>query len=386
MKDMKALRYLRRMIRFDSTSHRSNRYIAKYLEIKLQKHGFFIEKIPYKDVNKVPKVNLVAKKGTGQGGLAYFGHMDVVPAPLWFTKKVTPFEPVISEGRLYGRGACDMKGSLACVLDAAQQIPFEKMQQPLYLVFTADEEIGFGGAKKVVEESKLYREMVDHGTVAVIGEPTQLQIVHAHKGSYTMRFRTTGKAAHSSTREGKNANWQMIPFMYELWKIREETETIMDWHDDRFDPGTLSMNLIVSDANSAVNVTSPRCDVQVYIRPMPNMNCETLLQRITQVAKKHDIAMIVKKNCEAFWSDPNSELVKKSQAIMSTDQVHTVGYATDGGVLSEIDQKIVFGPGNIAQAHTNQEYISLDQMRLGIAAYTQLIRHYCTMAPIQPIA
>lgn len=385
MKEMKALRYLRRMIRFDSTSNRSNRYISKFLELKLIKHGFFIEKIRYRDANNVQKVSLVAKKGLGNGGLAYFGHTDTVPAPTWFTKRVTPWEPVVSRGRLYGRGACDMKGSLACILDAAQQVPFEKMVRPLYLVFTADEEIGFGGAKKVVEESKLYREMINHGTVGVIGEPTELSIVHAHKGSCTMRFRTMGVAAHSSTRAGKNANWAMIPFLHEIWKIREETETVTDWFDDRFDPPTMSMNVTVSDGNSAVNVTSPRCDVQVYIRPMPNMDCESILKRISHAAKKHDVQMTVRKNCEAFWSDPNSDLVKQAKSIMNTNEVETVGYATDGGVLTEMEQKIIFGPGSIAQAHTNQEFITLDQMRLGIAAYRQLIHHYCCELPIQPI-
>jgi acetylornithine deacetylase len=328
---------------------------------------------------------LVAKKGVGVGGLAYFGHTDTVPAPQWFTRKVTPYEPVISEGRLYGRGACDMKGSLACILDAAQQVSFEQLVKPLYLVFTADEEIGFGGAKQVVEQSKLYREMIKHGTVGIIGEPTQLQIVHAHKGSYTMRFRTLGKAAHSSTREGRNANWPMIPFLHELWKIREETETLTDWFDNRFDPATLTMNLIMSDSNSAVNVTSPRCDVQVYIRPMPGMDCDSLLQRISHAAKKHDIQMILKKNCEPFWSDPHSDLVKKTQMVMGTDRVQTVGYATDAGVLSEMEQKIIFGPGSIAQAHTNQEFITLDQMRLGIAAYKQLIHHYCGDQPVKSV-
>lgn len=385
MKDTKALRYLRRLIRFDSTSNLSNRYISKFLEIKLRKHGFYVEKIEYRDSKKVPKVNLIAKKGLGQGGLAYFGHTDTVPAPSWFTKKATPFEPVISQGRLFGRGACDMKGSLACMLDAAQQVPFDNMIRPLYLVFTADEEVGFGGAKKVVEESKLYREMIKHGTVGVIGEPTEMGIVHAHKGSLTMRFRTTGKAAHSSTREGKNANWQMIPFLHEIWKIREETETVTDWFDDRFDPPTMSMNVTMSDGNSAVNVTSPRSDVQVYIRPTPNMDCEPLVKRISHAAKKFDIDMSIQRNCDAFWSDPDSDLVKKLKSIMDTDKVDTVGYATDGGVLTEMEHKVIFGPGSIRQAHTNQEFITLDQMRLGIAAFRQLIDHYCCELPIKSV-
>lgn len=385
MQDSKAIRYAKRLIRFESTSELSNRYIAKYLEIKLKKHGFVIEKLMYRDARKVRKVNIIAKKGMGTGGMAYFGHTDVVPAPAWFTRKASPFQPVVTLDRLYGRGACDMKGSLACMLDASQRVAWDSFEKPLYLVFTADEEVGFGGAKQVVDESKFYREIVQHGTVAVIGEPTMLEVVHAHKGSYLMRFRTKGKAAHSGTREGKNANWQMIPFLNDLWHIREETETIVDWFDDNFSPQTVSMNIIMSDDNKAINVTSAQCDVKVYLRPMPQIDCEPLVQRITQAAKRHDVMVETKRNCEPMWSDPHSDLVKQSLKLTGRSEAKTASYATDAGVLSEIEQKIIFGPGNIAQAHTNQEYISLDQMNRAINAYTQLINHYCGGHPIKPI-
>jgi len=386
MQNSKALRYAKRLIRFESTSEQSNRYVAKYLEIKLKKHGFVVEKLMYRDARKVRKINLIAKKGMGTGGMAYFGHTDVVPAPTWFTRKATPFEPVVAGDGLYGRGACDMKGSLACMLEAAQSVNFETMNKPLYLVFTADEEVGFGGAKQVVEESKLYREIVQGGSVAVIGEPTMLDVVHAHKGSYLMRFRTTGKAAHSGTREGKNANWQMIPFLNDLWRIREETETIVDWFDENFSPPTVSMNLIMSDSNQAVNVTSARCTAQLYLRPMPQVDCVPLVQMILQAAKKHEVQVDFKRNCEPMWSDPDSDLVKQALTLMGASEVKTAGYATDAGVLSEIEQKIIFGPGSIAQAHTNQEFISFDQMQKAVQAYTQLILHYCGGEPIKPIS
>ena len=165
--------------------------------MKLVKHGFDVEKVEYRDKNRVRKVNLVAKKGAGKGGLAYFAHTDTVPADNWFSRKYGPFEPAISKERLYGRGACDMKGSIASMLTATQRFQWDDLKQPLYLIFTSDEEVGFHGARYVVEESEIYREMVESGTRGIIGEPTNLEVVHAHKGMCIITAKSVGKAAHS---------------------------------------------------------------------------------------------------------------------------------------------------------------------------------------------
>lgn len=244
---MKALRYAKRLVSFDSTSHLSNRLISKYLEMKLTKHGFVVEKIEYVDKHNVPKVNLVAKKGGGYGGLAYFSHSDVVPAEKWFTPKFGPFEPAIARERLYGRGSCDMKGSIACMLTAAQSFAWDDLDQPLYFVVTADEETGFHGAKCVVEESKLYREMAEHGTKAIIGEPTSLEVVHAHKGSVEITATARGIAGHSSSRKNVSANLAMIPFLTEMKAIYDEVESDKKWQNDMFDPPTLTWNINIKD-------------------------------------------------------------------------------------------------------------------------------------------
>ena len=192
---MKTLRYAKRLIGFDSTSHLSNRMISKYLQLKLTKHGFVTEKLEYRDKRRVRKVNIVARKGGGSGGLAFFAHTDTVPADDWFSRRYGPYEPAIAKERLYGRGSCDMKGSIACMLTAAQRYSWEQLQQPLYLVFTADEEIGFHGARYVVEQSSTYREMVENNTRGVIGEPTGLEVVRAHKGMCIFTVTSRGKAA-----------------------------------------------------------------------------------------------------------------------------------------------------------------------------------------------
>lgn len=374
---MKALRYAKRLIGFDSTSHLSNRLISKYLEMKLTKHGFVVEKLEYTDHRNVRKTNLVAKKGGGQGGLAYFSHSDVVPAKKWFTKKFGPFEPAIARERLYGRGSCDMKGSIACMLAASQGFAWDDLKQPLYFVVTADEETGFHGAKCVVEESKLYREMVANATKAIIGEPTSLEVVHAHKGSVEITATAKGKAGHSGGRKGINANLAMIPFLSDMKAIYDEVETEFKWQNDIFDPPTLSWNISVKDDSPALNVTAGKSVCQMYLRPMPGVDVSPLIERVVQSASKHGLKLKINRWGETFFVSPGSEFVQESLKLAHRPKSKTVSYGTDGGVFTEIADKIVFGPGNIEQAHTINEWIALEQLSQGTDMYTKMIRHWC---------
>lgn len=377
MRSTKALRYAKRLIGFDSTSHLSNRAIAKYLEMKLTKHGFVVEVVEYEDDNKQRKVNLVAKKGKGTGGLAYFGHSDVVPAERWFTDKFTPFEPAIARERLYGRGSCDMKGSISCMLAAAQLVSWDDLKQPFYFCITADEEVGFHGAHCVAEQSKLYREMVDGKTKAIIGEPTLLEIVHAHKGSIEMIAKSKGKSGHSSTHAHDNANLAMIPFLTEMKAIFDETESDDKWRNELFDPPTLSLNILVKDNSPARNITPSRSVVTVYLRSMPAIDHEPILQRAAEVAQANGIRLKVMRQAEPFFVDPSSKFVEEMLKIVHKKRPRTVSYGTDGGVFSEIEEKIVCGPGSIEQAHTSNEWISLEQLQRGTDIYEKMIRRWC---------
>ena len=374
---MKALRYAKRLIGFDSTSHLSNLAVSKYLEMKLTKHGFVVELVKYRDVNKKRKINLVAKKGSGVGGLAYFGHSDVVPAERWFTKKFTPFQPAIARERLYGRGACDMKGSLACMLSAAQRVSWDDLKQPFYFCVTADEEVGFHGACQVVKRSELYREMVDNSTKGIIGEPTSLEIVHAHKGSIEIVANAKGKAGHSSTYAKSNVNLRMIPFLAEIKTIFEETETADQWRNELFEPPTMSINILMQDNSAARNVTPSRSTVILFLRTMPAINPDPLLQRIAKIAEANDLRLKVMRQSEPFFVDPGSEFVHEMLKIVHKKRPRTVSYGTDGGVFAEIEQKVVCGPGSIEQAHTSNEWISLEQLERGTEVYEKMIRRWC---------
>ena len=378
---MKALRYAKRLIGFDSTSHLSNRLISKYLEMKLTKHGFVVEKIEYVDSNDVRKTNLVAKKGGGYGGLAYFAHSDVVPAENWFTEKFGPFEPAIARERLYGRGSCDMKGSIASMLTAAQGVAWDDLKQPLYFVVTADEEVGFHGARCVVEESTIYREMVEHATKAIIGEPTSLEVVHAHKGSVEIIATARGKAGHSSSRSGVNANLAMIPFLAEMKAIHDLVETEPKWQNDIFDPPTLSWNISVKDNSPALNVTASKSVCHMYLRPMPGIEVKPLISRVKDAAVEHGIKLKINKWGKGMFISPGAEFVQDALKLAHRPKSKTVSYGTDGGVFTEIADKIVFGPGSIEQAHTNNEWIALEQLSRGTEMYARMIRHWCCQSP-----
>ena len=203
---MDALQYTKELVAFPTVSTSSNAAICAHLEEILKKLGFATERIEYVDSSGVDKVNVVGKKGRGTGGMAYFGHTDVVPADSWFSSDHGPFEPTVRGDRLYGRGSCDMKGSIGAMLAAVEDVGDVDLRNPLYLTFTADEEIGYCGAEQVAQRSELFREMVLGNASGIVGEPTLLNVVHAHKGTYGFKATSQGRAAHSSTSEGINAN------------------------------------------------------------------------------------------------------------------------------------------------------------------------------------
>ena len=374
---MDALAYTKDLCSFESTSVLSNVPVTDYVEDTLRSQGFLTERLEYDDVNGVRKACVVGKKGPGTGGMAYFGHTDVVPADPWFTDEHGPFEPTVVGDRLYCRGSCDMKGSVATMLAAAEQFSAGELRKPIYITATADEEIGYVGASNVAERSELFQEMVDGNANGIIGEPTLLEVVYAHKGVCGFIVRSEGKAAHSSTREGINANLKMIPFLVEMKAIHDDSESDPAWQDEEFDPPTISFNILVSDHTTALNITPPQSVCQVYFRPMPGQDPEIILDRVRKAADENGLNFRLKSNGSPLRVDPDGEFVKEVLALAGQEKAATVSYGTDGAKLGALKNMVVFGPGSIAQAHTHDEFIELKQLELGTEMYAKLIRHWC---------
>lgn len=375
---------LEHLIRFTTPSHVSNEAITEWLDKLLQGLGFETEWVVEVDKNQQRKCSLVAKRMPAKqslsqpsGGLAYFAHTDVVPADVW-EGPGSPFDPVVKEGRLYGRGSCDMKGSLAAMLAAVRQLSVAAQNAPIFLVATADEEIGFQGAKGVCRESRIFREMVASGARGIIGEPTRLNIVHAHKGINGFRLISRGRDAHSSTRHGINANLAMMPVLQEITRVYDETERDPIWMDPRFDPPTLSWTFGVSDGTTAINITPGRCRAWVSLRPMPEVTGNALVERIRNIAGQHQVEFHDYAGGGYLWVDADDPWVRLMCRLAGRDSPETVSYCTDGGQFTELASLVVCGPGDIAQAHTVDEYIKLDDLNRGVDLYHRVLREVVT--------
>ena len=263
---MNSTEYLKELVAFSSVSSESNSAVTDCIEGHLKRIGFQTERIEYADKRGVAKSNVIGKLGSGSGGLAYFAHSDVVPADDWSHSDAGPWVPVLTEDRFYARGSCDMKGSLSCMLAAAEQHASGNLKAPLYITVTADEEVGYGGAIEVAARSKFFEEMVAGDANGIIGEPTTLEVVYAHKGSVAMKATGHGVAAHSSQAHGVNANLNMIPYLAEMKAMYDEVMGNPEWEHAEYNPSGVSWNIGINDHTHAVNITPPQsiCTCLLY--------------------------------------------------------------------------------------------------------------------------
>lgn len=374
---MRALELLRELIAFPTVSSESNSEISDLIQSWLTRLGFETERVDYLDDRGVRKSNVLGRKGPSGKGLAWFGHTDVVPVNSWSFPAAGPWTPHVENGRIYGRGSCDMKGPVCCMLAAIEATLDVPLKAPLYFTVTADEEVGMPGARKVVESSRLYREIVATQTNAIIGEPTSLDIVYAHKGGRAVRVTSIGRAAHSSTGLGINANMALIPFLMEVKKINEEMETQPEWSDTRFSPPTPTLNLVIRDTNTGLNITSAQSECLVYFRPMPGQNADGMVDRLRSTAEQLGLKFEIIFSGSPLFTDPSTPFIQELLQLTGHSAARTVAYGTDGAVFTELRNIAVFGPGDIAQAHTDDEWISLDQLEKGTQLYIEAIRRWC---------
>ncbi len=372
-----ALEYTLSMVAFDSVSSKSNVEVTNQIEDWLKQLGCEVERVDYIDANGVSKSNILGKIGSGEGGLAYFGHSDVVPATTWVFDEHGPFEPTIKDGKLFGRGTTDMKGSVACFLAAMESVKDKQLTAPVYFCCTADEEVGMRGAEQVVKNSSMYREMVAGQARAIIGEPTMLDVVHGHKGGCSIVVTSKGRAAHSSTKEGTNANWKMIPFLAEMKALNDELESDPKWQNEEFTPPTMTMNIGINDHTGAINITPPQSICTIYYRRMPGIDAEPIFERIQNAAESNGLEFDVRFRANPFYIDPNAEYVQECLELAENKTPRTVSYGTDGAWYYELERAVVMGPGNIAQAHTHDEYLDLKEFDRGTDIYTRMIHRWC---------
>ena len=375
---MRSLQLLAEMVAFPSVSSTSNEDVSRWVERQLQSRGFRTEWVTYNDNCGVTKVCVSGQIGPTEGrGLAYFCHSDVVPVNTWSFPHSDPWTLFEQDGRVYGRGSCDMKGSLIAMLAAIDAIDPSELTAPLTVVCTADEEVGLQGARRIVAESAIYRDLVQRNSRAIIGEPTLLNVVHAHKGGRSMKIRSHGIAAHSSTGKGINANFAMIPFLADICQMCQRIDGDPRWQDDRYDPPTINLNLGINDHTAAINITPAQSICTIYFRTMPRIDADVLVAEIKDCAERHGLDFAMMFQGDPLFTDPDSTFVKELLALTGKTGSQTVSYGTDGSCFTELSDIAVVGPGDIRQAHTDDEWIDIQQLIDGAAVYEKFVRNWC---------
>ena len=365
-----ALELAQQLVSIDSVSRHSNAAASDLLHGVLEGAGFEVERLEYDDPDGVRKVNLVSRRGSGSGGFGLFSHNDTVPGDSWASD---PFTPRREGDRLIGLGSCDMKGPLAATIEAAAAPALDTLVRPVYVVVTADEEVSGRGALQVAARSRLYRAGPARGVVA---EPTRLTPVYAHKGGAKAVVTAHGRAAHSSTGKGVNATFLIAPFLAEMARLAEEIQRDESFLNHEFVPPHNCVNVTIDDGRTRPNVTAAKTVCTLAFRPMPDDRSDDLLAIIRERAERHGLHFKGVRG-QAFRVAPECRVVQLALQATGVERAVTVGFGTDAFAFMNDLELVVLGPGDIAQAHTEDEWISVTQLRRAVAVYGAMIDAEC---------
>ncbi|PQZ46594.1 acetylornithine deacetylase [Ochrobactrum sp. MYb15] len=373
MSDSFPLEILEKLIGFPSISGQNNLTISNYVRSLASSFGARVETFSSADEGR--QSLLIAVGPDNPGGIVLSGHMDVVPAAhqAW---SGDPFRLRHGENKLFGRGSVDMKGFLALALSAAREASARDLLRPLYLAFSYDEETTCEGVKPIVSYIKDRR--LEPACV-IVGEPTNLRIVGAHKGAIDWNIQVNGMAAHSSLPHlGANAihaGARIVNLVDELAKyFKLKGVQGAELFDVPYT--TVSVGLIAG--GSAANVIPAICNLHVEARPLEFGDGEWILSRIksfigAEIIPKMKVtapdANVVVAEVDAIpplVRDPSGKAETTLRELTGLNKVEAVSYATEAGFFQAAGlPTVVFGPGSIEQAHQPDEYITEAQFNMG---------------------
>ena len=355
---------LARLVSFDTTSHKSNLALVAFVEDYLLQHGVVSTRVTAADGEKA---SLFATIGpAGEGGVALSGHTDVVPVD-GQTWDSDPFQLRAADGKLYARGSSDMKGFLACVLAAVPGYNQRTLKTPIHIAFSYDEEIGCIGVRPMLAE---FGKTLPTPRMVIVGEPTSMRVVDAHKGPVRWQVDVTGRAAHSSMAHlGVNAITYATRLIAELERI--EADLKVSSRNTRFDPPYATLQVTKLEGGTASNIIPVSCRFGFEVRALPGLDINGIEQRLRRfadtaclpdmraVAGEAAITITRTNNVPPFGADAQSDVVALTLKLTGQNETHTVSYATEAGLFQDAGApSIVCGPGDIAQAHTANEWIA----------------------------
>jgi acetylornithine deacetylase len=363
-----ATELLARLVSFDTTSHKSNLQLIRFVEDYLLQHGVVSQIVPTADGEKA---SLYATVGPASvPGIALSGHTDVVPVDgqHWTSD---PFIVAERDGKLYGRGTADMKGFLACALAAVPDYRKRQLAVPIHLAFSYDEEIGCLGVRPMIAE---FGGRLVKPRMVLVGEPTSMSVVDSHKGPVRWHVEIKGRAAHSSMAPlGVNAIAVAGKLLRELSEIERELK--LRPQDARFDPPYATLQVTRIDGGTATNIVPASCRMDFDLRAIPGVDIAAIDRRIhafaanvclpemRRIAPESAFDIAIANQVPPFSAGSSSEVVALALNLAGQNETHAVSYATEAGLFQVAGSPaVVIGPGDIAQAHTADEWIAKDQI------------------------
>lgn len=353
----------------------SNKPVIDHLAEQFESLGFECELIPIPG-SETTKFNLIATLGSGPGGLVLAGHTDTVPLDeeLW---SVDPFKVTERDGKLFGLGVTDMKGFFPIIMEAVKPLLDRSFKEPLIVLATADEETSMQGARSIAKMGR------PKARAAIIGEPTGMQPVKAHKGIMMDSVRLLGQSGHSSDPSlGNNALDAMHVVISDLMLYREELK--QRYSSELFSIPHPTLNLGVIHGGDNPNRICGHCELEFDIRLMPGMHIESVRGEIRNriatlmdpLGIQFELAALFT-GVPAFFADENSALLETAEKLTGHAGI-SVGFGTEGPFLQELGMDtIILGPGNIDQAHQPDEYMSIDMIEPCIDVLQKMISHHC---------
>lgn len=371
--------WLKKLISFDTTSHLSNLELIHYVTDYVCYLGL-TPRLTFNHENtkanlfvSVPVIDFENNQQLS-GGFVLSGHTDVVPVAgqNW---QSNPFVAEIREDKLYGRGACDMKGFIACALHllpkAVQASQNKQLKQPVHLALSFDEEIGCLGAPILLADLQNQQIQPDY---CIVGEPTMMKMVTAHKGIQVYRCRVHGKTVHSSlTPKGINAISYASKIIQFIDDLAEQLMQRQD-HDIIFDVPFSTLSVGTIEGGTATNIVPNLCEFTFDYRNLPHMNEQDILpaiqnfiqhltEKMQSIDEKARIELIQEENVPAMTDQDSKALQNLIENLVDEKVRHKVAYATEGGQFTNAGiPTIICGPGDIAQAHRANEFVSLEQL------------------------
>ena len=373
---------LAQLVSIDSVSSHSNSKIIEYLANRCDQMGLHVRQFPYADEFGVEKINLIALAGTEfapntkartEVELALVGHTDTVPYdPNWDEAlKLTE-----REGKLYGRGACDTKAFIAAALTAVEAVELKRLTHPIALIFTADEEIGLLGAKRLADSRVL------RARYSIVGEPTSLRPMRAGKGYCVAEIIVRGREAHSAYPDlGSSAIFRAAQLIIQIKNLAAELKK--EQHV-AFDPSYTTLNVGLIRGGTAKNVIPGECHFTLEWRPIPGQEPERLIALLSSAIaeqKTLDPGFVCDVDAaradKGFETSPDSTLVRLLEGISGHDS-GTVAFGTEATQMTELGaEAVVLGPGDIRVAHQTGEFVPINELEKCVEILKKALEELC---------